>query len=88
MVGLGLVTVQGGYFGELILAEIALPDDLEWIVRQVRFQIQPLIEHAALMFTGSAAVGAGQMFELGVDPAFQTVGGRCDPLMAEHAIKW
>ena len=47
VVGLVFVAGQGGYFGELILAEIALPGDLEWIVRQVRCQIQPPIEHAA-----------------------------------------
>lgn len=47
VVGLVLVTSQGGYFGELILAEIALPGDLEWVVRKVCFQIQPAVEHAA-----------------------------------------
>lgn len=47
VVGLVLVTGQAGYFGELILAEIALPGDLEWIVRQVRFQLQQPVEHAA-----------------------------------------
>ena len=78
VVGLVLVAAQGGYFGELILAEITLPGDLYGVVRQVRCQIQPPIEHAALVFTGSAAVGAGQMFELGVDPSFQTVVGLAD----------
>lgn len=47
VVGLVLVAAQGGYFGELILAEIALPGDLYGVVRQVRCQIQPPIEHVA-----------------------------------------
>ena len=34
-------------FGELILSVIALPGDLEWVVRKVCFQIQPAVEHAA-----------------------------------------
>lgn len=37
-------------FGELILSEIALPGDLEWIVRQLCFEIKPPIDHAALVF--------------------------------------
>ena len=47
VVGLVLVAAQGGYFGELILAEIALPGDLYGVVRQVRCQIQPPVEHVA-----------------------------------------
>ena len=45
--GLVLVAGQGGYFGELILAEIALLGDLYGVVRQVRCQTQPPIDHAA-----------------------------------------
>ena len=64
------VVGKGGYFGELVLAPVGLPGDLYWIVGQFCFQIQPPIQHPALMFAGSSAVCAGEQFELGVDPAF------------------
>lgn len=51
VVGVVLVAGPGGYFGELILAEIAMPGDLYRVVRQMRIQIQPPVEHVALVFT-------------------------------------
>ena len=80
VVGLVLGLGQGGYFGELVLAPVGLPGDLNRIVRQFRFEVEPPIQHAALSFAGSAAVGSGEQFELGVDAAFQAVGGGFDPL--------
>ena len=70
VVGLVLVSGQGGYFGELVLALVGLPGDSYWIVGQLRFEVEPPIQHAALSFAGSAAVGSGEQFELGVDAAF------------------
>ena len=60
VVGLVLGLGQGGYFGELVLAPVGLPGDLNRIVTQFRFQIQPPLEHPALMLPGSSPVGAGQ----------------------------
>ncbi|EEB62242.1 hypothetical protein CORAM0001_0905 [Corynebacterium amycolatum SK46] len=60
-------------FGELILSVIALPGDLEWVVRQLRFRVEVPLEHFSLTFSGSAAMRVGDAFEPGVDAAFQTV---------------
>ena len=68
-----------GNFGELILPVIALPGDLEWVVRQLRFRVQVPLEHLALSFPGSAAVGVCDAFELCVDSAFKAVCGCCSP---------
>ena len=51
VVGLVLVVGQGCYFGELVLAPVGLPGDSHWIARQVRFKVEPPIQHAALSFT-------------------------------------
>ena len=59
----------------MVLAPVGLPGDLNRIVRQFRLQIQPPLQHPALMLPASAPVGAGQQLQLGVDPAFQAVGG-------------
>ena len=37
VVGLVLVVGQGGYFGELVLAPVGLPGDLNGVVRQFCF---------------------------------------------------
>ena len=60
-------------FGELVLSKFALPGDLEWVIRQLRFRVQVSLEHFALSSPGSAAVGISDAFELGVDTAFQAV---------------
>ena len=88
LVGLVLVSGEGGYFGELALAPVGLPGDSYWIVRQLRFEVEPPIQHAALSFTGPAAVGSGEQFDLGVDPAFQAVGGGFDPLGRKDCCWW
>ncbi len=87
VVGVVLVIGQGGYFGELILAESALPGDLEWVVRQVRVCIKPPFQHFSLVLSGSASVGICSAFELGVDPSFQTVGG-CYPAVGFDGLWW
>ena len=60
-------------FGELILAEIALPGDRYWVVKQLRFRVHVPLEHFSLAFPGPVAMRVGDAFELGVDVAFQTV---------------
>ena len=88
VVGLVLAVGQGWNFGELVLAPVGLPGDLNRIVRQLCFEVEPPLQHPALVLPGSAAVGAGKQFELGVDPAFKTVGGGFDPPGVEHTVGW
>ena len=70
VVGLVLIVGQGGYFGELILAEIALPGDLYGVVRQVRCQTQPPIDHAAW----GIEIGLGAY-----EPLNSSRGSQCEP---------
>lgn len=78
VVGLVLVAGQGGYFGELTLAEIALPGDLERIVRQVCFQLQPPIEHPAW----GIEVGLGGRYE----PLNSSRGSQSEPTVGSRIV--
>lgn len=75
-------------FGELVLSEIALPDDSEGIVRQLRFRVEVPLEHFALALSCPAVVGVGDAFELRVDAAFQTVGSCSPPAWFERVWWW
>ena len=64
----GIVVVFFGKivdFGELILAKIALPGDIQRIVRQLLFGVKVPLEHFSLAFPRAASMRIGDAFELG-----------------------
>ena len=87
IVGLVLVSGQGCNFGELVLAPVGLSGDFYWIARQFRFQIQPPIQHFALVLTASAAMSSRKELQLSVDAAFKAVGGGFDPMRLKHVFR-